>query len=118
MKEKIDFQWNFRNSEKIALENFYFHTVLSELFYKTCYTSKLIDFFVSKNYLIVYTLSFEIKAMLFFVKKNVGTSLNNLLLINNFLESHGIEILAFKQEQKTNTGNNSEIDHIFYNIIR
>ena len=56
--------------------------------------------------------------MLFFVKKNVGTSLNNLLLINNFLESHGIEILAFKQEQKTNTGNNSEIDHIFYNIIR
>ena len=32
---------NFSKFQKKCLENFWFHTILSDFFYKTCYTSKV-----------------------------------------------------------------------------
>ena len=46
MKDEINFYQVFQNYEKIDLEIFLFHMVLSDLFYKTCYTFKFVEFFL------------------------------------------------------------------------
>ena len=60
----------FYSSKKVVLENFWLHTVVSELFYKTCYISKA-NFLFHMKYLIVYTLSSEISANVSFCKKKM-----------------------------------------------
>ena len=44
MKDEIGFQLICFNSKKITHGNFQFYTVVSELFYKNCYISKVISY--------------------------------------------------------------------------